>query len=97
MTLMERVQQFLHGSGSKTDAKVRLLGIIGDDRLGLTAEEKEELKKEILAVIRKHVARKQVAIDADGFTMEFVHYPQKEIQMTAPMQRGEKAAVNGSE
>ena len=92
MTWMERVQQFFGGSGSKTDAKERLLCILADDRLGLTGEQKEELKKDLLAVIRKYVS-----IDADGFTMEFVPHPQNEIQMTAPVQPGSRPAPSPAE
>ena len=43
MTWAEIVQRFLGGTGSKTDAKNRLLLVLQDDRLGLTPEKKEAL------------------------------------------------------
>ncbi len=91
MTLMERIQQFFSGSGSKIDAKSRLLLVIQDDRLGLTAEKKEALRKDILEAIRKHLD-----IDADGFNMEFVSSSteQNEMHVSAPVQGG-RVAVNG--
>ena len=92
MTLMERVQQFFGGSGSKADAKNRLLLVLQDDRLGLTAEKKEALRKDILEAIRKHLD-----IDADGFNMEFVSgsAEQNEMHVSAPVQGG-RVAVNAS-
>ena len=87
MTLTERIQLFFGkgGSGSKDTAKNRLLLVLQDDRLGLTGEKKEALRKDILAAIRKHLD-----IDAEGFTMEFIS---KEMHVTAPVQLG-RGAVN---
>lgn len=94
MTLTERIQLFFgkggSGSGSKDAAKSRLLLVLQDDRLGLTGEKKEALRKDILAAIRKHLD-----IDADGFTMEFMSSStdQKEMRVTAPVQLG-RGTVN---
>lgn len=88
MTLTERIQHFFGKGGSKDDAKSRLLLVLQDDRLGLTAEKKEALRKDILAAIRKHLD-----IDADGFTMEFVTNPTNQMHVSAPVQLG-RAAVN---
>ena len=49
MTWTEIVQRFLGGTGSKTDAKNRLLLVLQEDRLGLTPEKKEALRRDILA------------------------------------------------
>ena len=90
----EIVQRFFGNSGSKVAAKNRLLLVIQDDRLGLTAEKKEMLRKDILEAISKYVD-----IDPDGFNMEFVHNttePRKEMRMRAPVQTTERTAVNGS-
>lgn len=91
MTLTERIQLFFGkgGRGSKDAAKSRLLLVLQDDRLGLTDEKKEALRKDILAAIRKHLD-----IDADGFTMEFMSSPtdRKEMHVTAPVQLGRTAA-----
>lgn len=91
MTLTERIQLFFGkgGSGSKNAAKNRLLLVLQEDRLGLTGEKKEALRKDILAAIRKHLD-----IDAEGFTMEFMSSSadQKEMRVTAPVQLGRAAA-----
>ena len=90
MTLTERIQLFFGkgGGGSKDAARSRLLLVLQDDRLGLTGEQKEALRKDILAAIRKHLD-----IDADGFTMEFMSSSadQKEMRVTAPVQLGRTA------
>ncbi len=90
MTLMESVQQFFVGNGSKEDAKSRLLLVLQDDRMGLTAEKKEALRKDILEAIRKHLD-----IDADGFNMEFVSSAsdQNEMHVSAPVQGGRVATA----
>ena len=91
MTLMERIRPLFgkNRSGSKDAAKKRLLLVLQDDRLGLTGEEKEALRQDIFAAIRKHLD-----IDAEGFTMEFRSSPTnlKEVQVTAPVQLGRGAA-----
>ena len=85
MTLTERIQHFFGKGGSKDAAKSRLLLVVQDDRLGLTAEKKEALRKDILEAIRKHLD-----IDAEGFTMEFVSSPtdQNKMHVSAPVQVG---------
>ncbi len=84
MTWTEIVQRFLGGTGSKTDAKNRLLLVLQEDRLGLTPEKKEALRRDILAAIRKHID-----IDPDGFNMEFIHsVEQNEMRVSAPVQVG---------
>ena len=87
MTLTERLQLFFGKaeSGSKDAAKSRLLMVLQDDRLGLTGEKKEALRKDILAAIRKHLD-----IDAEGFIMEFTSSSadKKEMRVTAPVQLG---------
>lgn len=85
MTWAEIVQRFLGGTGSKTDAKNRLLLVLQEDRLGLTPEKREALRSDILAAIRKHIN-----IDPDGFNMEFIHHSveQNEMRVSAPVQLG---------
>ena len=88
MTLTELIQRIQHSfgkGGSKDKAKSRLLLVLQDDRLGLTAEEKEALRQDILEAIRKHLK-----IDAEGFTMEFVSSPtdQNKMHVSAPVQVG---------
>ena len=89
MTLTERIQLLFGKAGSKDAAKSRLFLVLQDDRLGLTGEKKEALRKDILAAIRKHLD-----IDAEGFTMEFMSSSadQKEMRVTAPVQPGRVAA-----
>ncbi len=93
MTWAEIVQRFLGGSGSKTDAKNRLLLVLQDDRLGLTSEKKEALRKDILAAIRKHID-----IDPEGFNMEFIHHSveQNEMRVSAPVQVGTRSVPSVS-
>ena len=87
-TWAEIVQRFLGGSGSKIDAKNRLLLVLQDDRLGLTPEKKEALRKDILAAVRKHID-----IDPDGFNMEFIHHSveENEMRVSAPVQAGARS------
>ncbi len=95
MTLTERIQLFFGkgGSGSKDAAKNRLLLVLQDDRLGLTGEKKEALRRDILSAIRKHLD-----IDAEGFSMEFMSgsTDQKEMRITAPVQ-SDRGAVTLSD
>lgn len=92
MTLKERFQHLFNASGSKAAARDRLLSVLVDDRLGLTAEKKAVLKKDILAVIRKHVD-----IDPDGFTLEFIPAsPQSEIQVSAPVRLNGRATAGAA-
>ncbi len=89
MTLTESIQLFFGKGGSKDAAKSRLLLVLQDDRLGLTGEKKEALRKDILAAIRKHLD-----IDAEGLTVEFMSgsTDRKEMLVTAPVQLGRAAA-----
>ncbi len=85
MTWEQIIQRFLGGTGSKTDAKNRLLLVLQEDRLGLTPKKREALRRDILAAIRKHID-----IDPDGFNMEFIHHSveQNEMRVSAPVQVG---------
>ena len=60
------VQRFLGGRGSKDEAKDRLKIALMFDRLGMSAEQMEALRKDILLTISRHVE-----IDPQGVKIDF--------------------------
>ena len=57
------VQRFFGTKGSKDEAKGRLQIVLAYDRLGLSADQMEALRKDIMETISRHVA-----IDTDRVT-----------------------------
>jgi cell division topological specificity factor len=62
------VQRFFGTKGSKDEAKGRLQIVLAYDRLGLSADQMEALRKDIMETISRHVA-----IDTDRVKVEFWH------------------------
>jgi len=60
------VQRFLGGRGSKDEAKDRLKIALMFDRLGMSAERMDALRKDILLTISRHVE-----IDSEGVKIDF--------------------------
>ena len=64
-TLMQRL---FGAKGNKGEAKNRLQIVLLYDRLGLSAEQMEALRKDIMETINRHIA-----IDLDGVKIDFQH------------------------
>ena len=62
------VQRFFGTRGSKDEAKGRLQIVLAYDRLGLSANQMEALRKDIMETISRHVA-----IDTDRVKIDFHH------------------------
>ena len=62
------VQRFFGTRGSKDEAKGRLQIVLAYDRLGLSADQMEALRKDIMETISRHVA-----IDTDRVKIDFLH------------------------
>ena len=62
------VQRFFGTRGSKDEAKGRLRVVLAYDRLGLSADQMEALRKDIMETISRHVA-----IDTDRVKIDFHH------------------------
>jgi cell division topological specificity factor len=61
------VQRFFGTRGSKDEAKGRLQIVLAYDRLGLSADQMEALRKDIMETISRHVA-----IDTDRVKIDFL-------------------------
>ena len=79
------VQRFFGPKGSKDEAKGRLQIVLAYDRLGLSADQMETLRKDIMETISRHVA-----IDTDRVKVEFFqgHHPPA-VMIEAPV-RGKR-------
>jgi cell division topological specificity factor MinE len=78
------VQRFFGGKGSKEEARNRLQMVLVLDRLGLTAEQMEALRKDILETISRHIP-----IDSERVKIDFVHqHIPAEVVINAPVRRG---------
>jgi cell division topological specificity factor len=77
------VQRFFGTRGSKDEAKGRLQIVLAYDRLGLSADQMEALRKDIMETISRHVA-----IEADRVKVEFLqgHHPPA-VMIEAPVRR----------
>ena len=88
MALTTFVQRLLGNSGSKTQAKDRLLTVLVSDRLGLTTEQMEALRKDILATISRHLP-----VDSENIRIEFEHqHNPAEVVINAPMRRNPQSS-----
>jgi cell division topological specificity factor MinE len=78
------VQRFFGGKGSKEEARNRLQMVLVLDRLGLSAEQMEALRKDILETISRHIP-----IDSERVKIDFVHQQTPaEVVINAPVRRG---------
>jgi cell division topological specificity factor len=62
------VQRLFGTKGSKGEAKNRLQVVLVYDRLGLTAEQLDALRKDIMETISRHIS-----IDTEGVKIDFHH------------------------
>jgi len=77
------VQRFFGPKGSKDEAKGRLQIVLAYDRLGLSAEQMEALRKDILEAISRHIS-----IDVDRVKVDFQHQQNPaEVVINAPVRR----------
>lgn len=82
------IQRFLRGRGSKDEAKDRLKIALMFDRLGMSAEQMEALRKDILVTIGRHVEidPERVKIDFHNdrtLTALFINAPVRRIKPRA--------------
>jgi cell division topological specificity factor len=75
------VQRWFGNKGSAGLAKDRLQVVVMYDRLGLSAEQMEALRKDIMETISRHVA-----IDSERVKIDFMPTP-AEVTITAPVRR----------
>jgi cell division topological specificity factor MinE len=76
------VQRMFGNKGSAGLAKDRLQVVVMYDRMGLSAEQMEALRKDIMETISRHVA-----IDSERVKIDFLPTP-AEVTITAPVRRG---------
>ncbi|NOT53703.1 MAG: cell division topological specificity factor MinE [Deltaproteobacteria bacterium] len=77
------VQRFFGAKGSKDEAKGRLQIVLAYDRLGLSTEQMDALRKDILEAISRHIA-----IDVDRVKVDFQHQQNPaEVVINAPVRR----------
>lgn len=82
------VQRFFGAKGSKDEAKGRLQVVLAYDRLGLSSEQMEALRKDIMEAIGRHVS-----IDADRVKIDFLHQQNPaEMVINAPVRRARPPA-----
>ena len=74
------VQRFFGTKGSKDEAKGRLQIVLAYDRLGLSADQMEALRKDIMETISRHVA-----IDTDRVKIDFLQQHPAAVMIEAPV------------
>ncbi len=88
MALNRFIRRLLGSSGSKEQAKHRLLTVLVSDRLGLSPEQMQALRQDILATISRHLP-----VDSDNVRIDFVHENNPaEVVINAPMRQRAKSA-----
>ena len=88
MSLGTLVQRFFGAKGSKDEAKGRLQVVLAYDRLGLSFEQMEALRKDIMEAISRHIS-----IDADRVKIDFLHQQNPaEMVINAPVRRARRPA-----
>ena len=88
MAFSDLVQRLLGSSGSKEQAKHRLLTVLVSDRLGLSSEQIEALRQDILATISRHLP-----VDSENIRIDFVHENNPaEVVINAPMRRQSRSS-----
>lgn len=80
MSWGEIVQRFFGTKGSKDEAKGRLQIVLAYDRLGLSADQMEALRKDIMETISRHVA-----IDTDRVKIDFLQQHPAAVMIEAPV------------
>ena len=74
------VQRFFGTKGSKDEAKGRLQIVLAYDRLGLSSDQMEALRKDIMETISRHVA-----IDTDRVKIDFLQQHPAAVMIEAPV------------
>lgn len=74
------VQRFFGTKGSKDEAKGRLQIVLAYDRLGLSADQMEALRKDIMETISRHVA-----IDTARVKIDFLQQHPAAVMIEAPV------------
>jgi cell division topological specificity factor len=74
------VQKFFGTKGSKDEAKGRLQIVLAYDRLGLSADQMEALRKDIMETISRHVV-----IDTDRVKIDFLQQHPAAVMIEAPV------------
>jgi cell division topological specificity factor len=74
------VQRFFGTKGSKDEAKGRLQIVLAYDRLGLSADQMEALRKDIMETISRHVV-----IDTDRVKIDFLQQHPAAVMIEAPV------------
>ncbi len=80
-TFVQRLFGNIGNKGSAVLAKDRLEVVVMYDRLGLSAQQLEALRKDIMETISRHVA-----IDSERVKIDFLPTP-AEVTITAPVRR----------
>jgi cell division topological specificity factor len=88
MTWGTLVQRLFGNRGSAEQAKDRLQIVLVYDRLGLSADQMEALRKDILETISRHIA-----IDTEKVKIDFLHqHTPAEVVINAPVRRARPPA-----
>ncbi len=82
------VQRFFGPKGSKDEAKGRLQIVLAYDRLGLSADQMEALRKDIMETISRHVM-----IDTDRVKIDFLQQHPAAVMIEAPV-RPKRSGAN---
>jgi cell division topological specificity factor len=90
MSWGEIVQRFFGTRGSKDEAKGRLQIVLAYDRLGLSADQMEALRKDIMETISRHVA-----IDTDRVKIDFLQQNPASVMIEAPV-RSRRSGIEES-
>ena len=82
------LQRLFGNRGSKEQAKDRLQVVLVYDRLGLSADQMEALRRDIMETISRHIA-----IDSERVKIDFQHkHSPAEVVINAPVRRARPAA-----
>jgi cell division topological specificity factor len=80
MAWADLVQRFFGTRGSKDEAKGRLQIVLAYDRLGLSTDQMEALRKDIMETINRHVA-----IDTERVKIDFLQQNPAAVMIEAPV------------
>jgi cell division topological specificity factor len=77
------MQRWFGSKGNKGEAKNRLQVVLVYDRLGLTGEQIDALRKDIMETISRHIS-----IDPEGVRIDFQHeHIPAQLHIDAPVKR----------
>jgi len=84
------VQRFFGTRGSKDEAKGRLQIVLAYDRLGLSADQMEALRRDIMETINRHVA-----IDTERVKIDFLQQHPAAVMIEAPVRAKRTSGEEG--